>query len=66
MKPFTVSTTLAFLAFAALASAATDFENATKCGKRFPRINQAIEIFCSKQKDRKLTNDLVVPSKYAD
>jgi len=66
MKFLTISTLLALLALAALASAATDFENATKCGKRFPRINQAIDIFCGKQKDGKLTNDLVVPSKYAD
>lgn len=66
MKTFTTSTTLALLALAALTSAATDFENATKCGKRFPRINQAIELFCGKMKDAKLTNDIVVPSKYAD
>jgi hypothetical protein len=61
MKIFTVSTILALLAFAAFASAATDFESAAKCGKRFPRINQAIEMFCGKQKDGKLTNDIVVP-----
>jgi hypothetical protein len=66
MKTFTVSSILTLLTFAALASAATDFENAAKCGKRFPRINQAIEMFCGKMKDGKLTNDLVVPSKYAD
>jgi hypothetical protein len=66
MMTFTVPTILALLTFAALASAATDFENATKCGKRFPRINQAIEIFCGKKKDGKLTNDIVVPSQYAD
>jgi hypothetical protein len=66
MKTLTVSTILALLTFAALVSAGTDFENATKCGKRYPRINQAIEMFCGKMKDGKLTNDLVVPSTYAD
>jgi hypothetical protein len=66
MKTFTVPIILALLTFAALVSVGTDFENAAKCGKRFPRINQAIEIFCGKSKDNKLTNDLVVPSKYAD
>lgn len=65
MKTFTAFLTLAILAFTALVSAATDYENAVKCGKRFPKVSQAIEKFCSKQKDGKLTNDLVVPSEYA-
>lgn len=66
MKIFTVSTVLALLTIAVLASAQTDFENAVKCGKRFPRVNQAIEKFCGKNKDGKIINDLVVPSKYAE
>lgn len=60
-----ISPLLALLALVAFVSAATDFQNAVTCGKRFPRINQAIEIFCKKQKDGKLANDLTIPSKYA-
>ncbi|KAM0721731.1 hypothetical protein Q7P37_002656 [Cladosporium fusiforme] len=56
----------ALLAIIAFASAASDFQNAVKCGRRFPRINQAIEIFCTKlNKDGKPTNDIMVPSTYA-
>lgn len=65
MKLFTLPI-LTLLALITFVSAASDFQNAVKCGKRFPRINQAIEIFCNKQAPGgKLTNDLTVPSKYA-
>jgi len=68
MKILTVSTTIIVLLtlLATSASAATDFQNAVKCGKNFPKVNQAIEAFCSKKtKNGKPANDLVVPSDYA-
>lgn len=69
MKLLTLSTTILalLLTLAASASAATDFQNAIKCGKNFSKVNQAIEKFCSKKnKNGKIANDLVVPSKYAN
>lgn len=65
MKTFVTSPILALIAIIAFVSAASDFQNAVKCGQRFPRINQAIEILCNKMKDGKPTNDLMVPSTYA-
>lgn len=65
MKSVTALALLALFAIITFASAASDFQNAVKCGQRFPRINQAIDILCTKMKDGKPTNDLMVPSTYA-
>lgn len=65
MKSLSTLALLTLLALAALASAASDFENAVKCGQRFPRINQAIEIFCNKADGDGPSNDIKVPSQYA-
>ena len=46
-----VLTILALLALIALTTAASDFENAVKCGKRFPVINTAIQSFCRNDND---------------
>lgn len=37
---------LALLALLTFTSAASDWQNAVKCGQRFPQINSAIEYFC--------------------
>lgn len=66
METFISLPLLALLVLVAFASAASDFQNAVKCGKRFPRINQAIDILCTKMdKGGKPSNDLMVPSTYA-
>lgn len=53
-----LTTFLPALAFVASATAASDYENAMKCGKKNPEINSAIEQFCRK-------GNMIVPSKYA-
>ena len=37
---------LALLALLTFTSAASDWQNAVKCGQRFPQINSALEYFC--------------------
>lgn len=66
MKPITLLPLLSLLALPYLTTAASDFQNEVTCGRRFPRISQAIDIFCNKQDGHgQPSNDLVIPSAYA-
>lgn len=64
MKTFTTLPIIFFLTLVSWASAASSFENATKCGARFPRINIAIEAFCRHSKTD-VNNSMMIPSEYA-
>ena len=58
----------ALLALITFTSAASDFQNAVKCGRRFPKIQNAFEFFCNNPPTGEMkTNrgEMMVPSGWA-
>ena len=59
---------LALLALITLATAASNWENAIKCGKRFPEINSAFEAFCRYPRNGDVKSSqggMMIPSPWA-
>lgn len=59
---------LALLALITFVSAASDWQNAVKCGQRFPEINAAFEFFCRNPHNgaiRSPQGGMMIPSPWA-
>jgi hypothetical protein len=68
MRNFITLPILALLALITLASANSEWQNAVKCGKRFPMIQLAIDLFCNHSKDgnwKTVTGGMMIPSEWA-
>jgi len=59
---------LALLALTTFVTADVDFDNAVKCGKRFPKIQDSFHVFCNHPHDgdiRSMQGGMMIPSTWA-